>query len=136
MAGICSASLLIRSISITPSLVLPFVCTMSPVTDTVDTKVGNYGREGRTYGQWWDWEGEYATVSVSELQDFCRRAYLAAGYSEDDANGMSEHVLDKTIQGDHARGLVYFPGGVRAAKVAHDAGVTRSVNIVREKGAT
>jgi L-2-hydroxycarboxylate dehydrogenase (NAD+) len=109
---------------------------MSVVTDTADTKVGNYGRDGRTYGQWWDWEGEYATVSVSELHDFCRRAYLAAGYSPEDAEGMSQHVLDKTLQGDHARGLVYFPGGVRAAKAAHEAGVTREVKVVRERGAT
>src|SRR5436190_470036 len=43
-----------------------------------DTRVGEYGREGRTYGQGWDWEGPYSTVSVPELHDFCRRAYLAA----------------------------------------------------------
>src|SRR3954462_6932649 len=101
-----------------------------------DTRVGENGRKGRTNGRGGVWEGPYATVSVAELHDFCRRAYLAAGYSEEDAGALSEHVLDKTLQGDHARGLVYFPGGVRAAKAAHEAGVTRSVQVVREKGAT
>src|SRR5205823_14651379 len=101
-----------------------------------DTKVGTYGRDGRTFGQWWDWEGPYATVSVPELHDFCRRAYLAAVYSEEDADGLSKHVLDKTLHGDHARGLVYFPGGVRAAKAAHEGGVKRSVRVVRGQRAT
>src|SRR5437763_16527323 len=101
-----------------------------------DTRVGSYGREGRTFGQWWDWEGAYVTVSVPELHDFCRRAYIAAGYSDADADGLVEHALDKTLQGDHARGLVYFPGGVRAAKAAHEAGVERHVRVVRERGAT
>ena len=45
-----------------------------------DTRVGEYGRAGRTFGQWWDWEGPYATVSVPELHDFCRRAYLCTPY--------------------------------------------------------
>src|SRR4051795_9335993 len=109
---------------------------MSDTETTASDHTLGYGSPDRTYGQWWDWAGPWARVDVAELEAFCIDCYVRAGLSADEAAARLEHVLDKTLQGDHARGLVYFPGGVRAAKAAHEAGVRREVTVVREKGAT
>lgn len=70
----------------------------------------------RTYGQWWDWRGEYETVSIPALRALCEEAYVVAGASRDDAAFLVAGTLDKTVQGDHARGVVYVPATVNAAR--------------------
>ena len=67
----------------------------------------------RTYGQWWDWRGDYSRVPIAELHELCVAAYEAVGVTRDDATFLVDGSLDKTIQGDHARGVVYIPATVR-----------------------
>jgi LDH2 family malate/lactate/ureidoglycolate dehydrogenase len=102
------------------------------VTATIGVRKS--GQE-RTYGQWWDWHGEYKRVSIAELTAFGRAAYQAVGATPENAAFIFEGSLDKTIQGDHARGVVYFPSTIRQAR-AGLLDVDPKIEIVREKGAT
>lgn len=89
----------------------------------------------RTYGQWWDWNGEFATVPIAALRALCNAAFEAGGAAADDAAFLAGNLLDKTLQGDHARGIVYLPALVRSA-VRGESSLAPSVRIVRSKGAT
>src|SRR3954470_3082636 len=92
-----------------------------------------YGNPERTYGQWWDWKGPWIRADLDELEEFCLRCYEAAGLTRQQASERLEHALDKTLQGDHARGLVYFPGNVRAVKAARDQGIdVERVEVLRD----
>ena len=74
------------------------------------------GANDRTYGQWWDWRGAYETLAIEPLRQLCEEAYVVAGASPDDAAFLVAGTLDKTVQGDHARGVVYVPATVNAAR--------------------
>jgi LDH2 family malate/lactate/ureidoglycolate dehydrogenase len=89
----------------------------------------------RTYGQWWDWHGEYKRVRIADLEAFGKAAAQAAGAAPDNAAFIFEGALDKTIQGDHARGLVYFPTTIRQA-MAGLVDLNPEIKITRSKGAT
>jgi LDH2 family malate/lactate/ureidoglycolate dehydrogenase len=91
--------------------------------------------DGRTYGQWWDWEGDYLTVPIEEVRTVGRALYEAAGASPVDAAYLFDALFDKTMQGDHARGLVYLPGLIRAA-LSKGTGLRSTARILREHGAT
>ena len=96
-----------------------------------------YGNPERTYGQWWDWKGPWVRADITELEAFCLQCYEVAGLTRQQAADRLDHALDKTIQGDHARGLVYFPGNVRAVKAARDQGIdVERVEILRDNAAT
>jgi LDH2 family malate/lactate/ureidoglycolate dehydrogenase len=70
----------------------------------------------RTYGQWWDWKGDYTRVPIADLTALCVAAYEAVGVSPADATFLVDGSLDKTIQGDHARGVIYIPPTVRGIR--------------------
>ncbi|MCU1376002.1 MAG: hypothetical protein JWO68_3288 [Actinomycetia bacterium] len=89
----------------------------------------------RTHGQWWDWHGDQVTVDVAEVRAFGHAAYEAAGASPDDAAWLFDALFDKTLQGDHARGLVYLPGMIKGA-LAGEPDLAPAIRIVRERGAT
>ncbi|HUP73086.1 MAG TPA: Ldh family oxidoreductase [Acidimicrobiales bacterium] len=70
----------------------------------------------RTFGQWWDWKGEYTRVAIPALTNLCVDAYAAVGVAPDDAAFLVEGAVDKSIQGDHARGVIYIPPAVRGIR--------------------
>jgi LDH2 family malate/lactate/ureidoglycolate dehydrogenase len=70
----------------------------------------------RTFGQWWDWKGEYTRVAIPALTDLCVDAYTAVGVAPDDAAFLVAGAVDKSIQGDHARGVIYIPPTVRGIR--------------------
>jgi putative nucleotidyltransferase with HDIG domain len=86
------------------------------MTDTADTRVGRYGRQGRTYGQWWDWEGKYAAVSVSELHDETLRTAVLQTWEASMKASPFDH-LDQVPQ----------------SPVMADRGLLRHVNEVNER---
>ena len=92
-------------------------------------------RRARTYGQWWDAQGEYVDVSLDDLTRFGRAAYETVGAAPADAAFLFDTNLDKAIQGDHARGLAKLPGIIRSAR-AGALDVHPTIKIVRERGAT
>ena len=89
----------------------------------------------RTYGQWWDWDGPFVTLPIDEVRAFGEAAYRLAGASAEDAAFLFGNGLDKAIQGDHARGLVYFPNQIRGA-LAGTTDLKAPIGVVRERGAT
>jgi LDH2 family malate/lactate/ureidoglycolate dehydrogenase len=97
-----------------------------------------YGAEARTFGQWWDWQGEWARVDLAALSRLYEDCFVAAGLARDKARERAEQALDKTLQGDHARGLVYFPGRVRAVQelVAAGEDAEGTIEVLRDQGAT
>jgi LDH2 family malate/lactate/ureidoglycolate dehydrogenase len=88
----------------------------------------------RTYGQWWDWRGEYTRVPIDDLTALCVAAYEAVGVAHDDAAFLVEGSIDKTIQGDHARGFVYIPATVRGIRAGRQD-PNASIAITQSKGA-
>jgi L-2-hydroxycarboxylate dehydrogenase (NAD+) len=105
------------------------------VSDEQATESGQSGDRARTYGQWWDWHGPYTTVPLEELEGFVERAWEAVGASPENARLLCSMALEKTIQGDHARGLVYFPMMARLARQGV-LDVNPDVQVVRDHGAT
>jgi LDH2 family malate/lactate/ureidoglycolate dehydrogenase len=95
----------------------------------------NEHRDGRTYGQWWGWQGEHLTVPIGEIRALGHAMYEAAGATPADAAYLFDGLFDKTVQGDHARGLVYLPGLIRAA-LSNGVTVHSTARILREHGAT
>jgi LDH2 family malate/lactate/ureidoglycolate dehydrogenase len=91
--------------------------------------------ENRTYGQWWGWQGEHLTVPIHEIRALGHAMYEAAGATPADAAYLFDGLFDKTVQGDHARGLVYLPGLIRAA-LSNGVTVRSAARIIREHGAT
>jgi LDH2 family malate/lactate/ureidoglycolate dehydrogenase len=89
----------------------------------------------RTYGQWWDAQGEYVDIAIDDLTRFGRAAYAAVGATPADAAFLFDTNLDKAIQGDHARGLGKVPGIIRAAR-SGALDVHPTIEVVRERGAT
>ena len=89
----------------------------------------------RTHGQWWDWHGEMVTVDIAEVRAFGRAAYESAGASSEDAAFLFDCLFDKTLQGDHARGIVYLPGMVKAA-FGGEPDLAPAISVVRDRGAT
>jgi LDH2 family malate/lactate/ureidoglycolate dehydrogenase len=69
----------------------------------------------RTYGQWWSHVGQTVTVEIEALRAFGVEALRKAGAGEDDAAYLFEIFLEKTLQGDHARGVDKFMPMVRGA---------------------
>jgi LDH2 family malate/lactate/ureidoglycolate dehydrogenase len=89
----------------------------------------------RTFGQWWDWKGEYTRVSIPELTALCVDSYTAVGATPDDAAFLSEGAIDKTVQGDHARGVVYIPPTVRSIRSGRQDPRAR-IDVVQARGAS
>ncbi|MEO5839336.1 MAG: Ldh family oxidoreductase [Acidimicrobiales bacterium] len=89
----------------------------------------------RTYGQWWDWQGDYARVSIAPLTALCVDAYRAVGVAADDAAFLAEGAIDKTVQGDHARGVIYIPPTVRSIRSGRQDG-RAPIDIVQSRGAS
>ena len=89
----------------------------------------------RTYGQWWDWRGDYTRVSIPALTALCVAAYEAVGVTPDDAAFLAGGAIDKTIQGDHARGVVYIPPTVRSIHAGRQD-PHAAIDVVHSRGAT
>ena len=95
----------------------------------------NEHRGDRTYGQWWGWQGEHLALPIEEIRALGRAMYEAAGATPADAAYLFDGLFDKTMQGDHARGLVYLPGLIRAA-LSNGVTVRSTARILKEHGAT
>ena len=89
----------------------------------------------RTFGQWWDWKGDYARVSIPALTGLCVAAYEAVGVASDDATFLAEGAIDKTIQGDHARGVIYIPPTVRSIRSGRQD-PRAPIEVVHSRGAS
>jgi LDH2 family malate/lactate/ureidoglycolate dehydrogenase len=70
--------------------------------------------EQRTYGQWWQSTEELVQAPLAEVRRVCIAALVRAGATAEGAAYLVDARLDKTLQGDHARGMGRFPGVVRA----------------------
>lgn len=70
-----------------------------------DAQDGGASSRTRTYGQWWEAEGEHVEVAVGEVAAVGAAAYRAVGATPDDAEYLFSFNLDKALQGDHARGI-------------------------------
>jgi LDH2 family malate/lactate/ureidoglycolate dehydrogenase len=90
--------------------------------------------QSRPYGQWWDWEGDMDTVPINELRALCGTIFSRVGASPDDAALLTACVLEKTIQGDHARGIINLPSMVHSAQ-AGTMSVTSEVQVLHDLGA-
>jgi L-2-hydroxycarboxylate dehydrogenase (NAD+) len=89
----------------------------------------------RTYGQWWDSTEPFVRVSIAELERVGHSAFEQVGASPADAKFLFGSPLDKSIQGDHARGVGHVPGII--AKVRTGAlDVAPSIEIIQERTAT
>ncbi len=105
--------------------------------DAAATHELGYGKGDRTYGQWWDWQGEWTRVELKDLKQLYEDCLIAAGLPPHLAPERADDALEKTLQGDHARGLVYFPGRVRAiqALVAQGEPAEGTIEVIRDRGA-
>ncbi len=92
------------------------------------------GRE-RTYGQWWDSTERRVTVAIDEIRRVGLAAYRGAGAGADDAAFLLDVNLDKSIQGDHARGIGKLPGIIDAARSGR-LDLAPSITVVRERPAS
>ena len=89
----------------------------------------------RTFGQWWDWKGEYTRVSIPALTALCVDAYRAVGVAPDDAAFLAEGAIDKSVQGDHARGVIYIPPTVRSIRSGRQD-ARAPIDVVQSRGAS
>jgi ureidoglycolate dehydrogenase (NAD+) len=89
----------------------------------------------RTYGQWWDWQGDYRRASISALTALCVDAYRAVGVAPDDAAFLAQGAIDKTVQGDHARGVIYIPPTVRSIRSGRQD-AHAPIEVVQARGAS
>ena len=89
----------------------------------------------RTYGQWWDSTEPFVRVSIAELARVGNSALEQVGASPSDAEFLFATPLDKSIQGDHARGVGHVPGLVARVR-AGALDVAPTIEIVRERTAT
>jgi L-2-hydroxycarboxylate dehydrogenase (NAD+) len=89
----------------------------------------------RTYGQWWDSTEPMVRVPIAELQRVGQAALEAVGASPADAEFLVGSPLDKSIQGDHARGVGHVPTLVALVR-AGAVDVAPTIEVVRERSAT
>ena len=74
----------------------------------------------RTFGQWWQHNEEFVTVTLDSVRRLGIAAYRSAGATQENAEFLFGMNLDKALQGDHARGIGRLPGiiqSVRAGKL-------------------
>jgi LDH2 family malate/lactate/ureidoglycolate dehydrogenase len=91
--------------------------------------------EERTFGQWWQVQDEFIEVPVNALREFGIIALMAGGASRDDATFIANVLLDKTIQGDHTRGVGNLPAVVRRAR-SGELDLSPPIRVLRDHGAT
>jgi L-2-hydroxycarboxylate dehydrogenase (NAD+) len=89
----------------------------------------------RTYGQWWDSTEAFARVSIADLERVGHSAFEQVGASPADAEFLFGSPLEKSIQGDHARGVGHVPG-IIARVQAGVIDVAPTIEIVQERTAT
>lgn len=89
----------------------------------------------RSTGIWWDVEEEFATVSLPALERVAQAGLEKAGASPGDAAFIVRSYVDKTLQGDHARGVARLPSLVRQG-LSGETSFKVKLRIVREKSAT
>jgi L-2-hydroxycarboxylate dehydrogenase (NAD+) len=89
----------------------------------------------RTYGQWWDSTEPFVRVSIAELERVGQAAFETVGASPEDASFLFGSTLAKSIQGDHARGIVHIPGVIARVR-AGTLDVAPTLEVVRERAAT
>jgi LDH2 family malate/lactate/ureidoglycolate dehydrogenase len=92
------------------------------------------GANEQTYGQWWQSTEEMVEAPVAAVEKLGVAALRRAGASDDDARFLLG-ILDKSIQGDHARGLDRLPAMVRAA-LRGEIDLHPSIRVLRETPAT
>jgi LDH2 family malate/lactate/ureidoglycolate dehydrogenase len=98
-----------------------------------ETASGAFDSE-RTYGQWWDSTEQRVNVPISELRRVGVEAYRAAGATAEDADFLLDINLDKSIQGDHARGLGKVPDIIAAARAGR-LDLNPSIRVLRQRPA-
>jgi LDH2 family malate/lactate/ureidoglycolate dehydrogenase len=69
----------------------------------------------RPYGQWWEHDEGVVPVHISALQAFGVAVLEKAGATADNARYLFESFLEKSLQGDHARGVDKFLPMIRGA---------------------
>jgi LDH2 family malate/lactate/ureidoglycolate dehydrogenase len=89
----------------------------------------------RTYGQWWNSTEPLVRVPIAELERIGQAAFEAVGASPADAAFLLGSTLDKSIQGDHARGVGHVPNIVALVR-AGALDVAPNIEVVRERNAT
>ena len=89
----------------------------------------------RSSGTWWEVDEEFATVPLDAVRKVCLAGLERAGAQPEDAQFVFNSYLDKTLQGDHARGIVRVPGLVREA-LRGEVNLRARLQILQDKGAT
>jgi LDH2 family malate/lactate/ureidoglycolate dehydrogenase len=89
----------------------------------------------RTHGQWWQSTEPMVQADYEAVRQLGLSALIRAGASVADASFLLSLALDKSVQGDHARGLSLFPGMVRAA-MRGDLSLRAEPTILRETPGT
>lgn len=89
----------------------------------------------RTFGQWWEHDEETVAVDIHKLRAFGVASLVAAGASEKAARFLFEIFLEKSLQGDHARGVDKFTPMVRGA-AAGKVDLAPDIRVVAERPAT
>ena len=85
----------------------------------------------RTYGQWWQHNEDFVTVSIDWVRDLGVAAYRSVGASAEDAAFLVSLNLDKSLQGDHTRGVGRIVGNVQSAR-AGKLDVHPALTVTRE----
>jgi ureidoglycolate dehydrogenase (NAD+) len=89
----------------------------------------------RTFGQWWDSTEPRVMIRIDEIRRVGLAAYQAAGATADDAAFLLDVNLDKSIQGDHARGIGKLPGIIAAARAGR-LELNPTITVLRERSAS
>lgn len=89
----------------------------------------------RSPGTWWEVEEEFATVSLPAIERVAQAGLEKAGASASDAAYIVKSYVDKTLQGDHARGIARLPSLVRQG-LNGETNFKVKIRIIREKSAT
>jgi len=85
----------------------------------------------RTYGQWWQHNEDFVAVSIDSIRRFGIAAYTSAGATPEDAAFLVSLNMDKSLQGDHTRGVGRIAGNVLAAR-AGKLDVHPALKVTRE----
>src|SRR5260370_37975098 len=89
----------------------------------------------RTYGQWWQFDGEMVEVSVEAVRELGLTLLRKAGAADDGAAFLVDMSLGKALQGDHTRGLESLCSLVRSG-IRGEVDLDPSVSILRETPGT
>jgi LDH2 family malate/lactate/ureidoglycolate dehydrogenase len=91
--------------------------------------------DGTTYGQWWQSTESTVTVRIEDLERIGQAAFESAGATPEDAAFLFSTMLNKSLQGDHSRGVIGLPAVVDRVRRG-ELDVAPTIEVVRETTAT